>query len=46
MKESFLEGLQKITDRCFAQELMSGHTTFRVCGPAEYYLCPRREQLS
>ncbi len=46
MKESFLEGLQKITDRCFAQEHMSGHTTFRVGGPAEYYVCPRREQLS
>ncbi len=46
MKESFLEGLQKITDRCFVQEHMSGHTTFRVGGPAEYYVCPRREQLS
>ena len=27
------------------QELMKGHTTFRIGGPADYYACPKAEEL-
>ena len=46
MNESFLEGLKKITEQCFAQEKMSSHTTFRAGGPAEYYIRPKRAQVA
>lgn len=46
MNESFLEGLQKITEQCFVQENMSSHTTFRTGGPAEYYVRPKRTQVA
>jgi len=46
VNESFLEGLQKITEQCFVQENMSSHTTFRTGGPAEYYVRPKRTQVA
>ncbi len=46
MEESFLERLQKITKRCLTEEKMSAHTTFRVGGPAQYYVCPKRGQVA
>ena len=47
MSDVFWKQLQQITGsgRCFRQENMSGHTTFRVGGPAEYYVCPERAQI-
>lgn len=46
MNESFLKGLQKITEQCLIQENMSRHTTFRAGGPAEYYVRPKRAQIA
>ena len=48
MNEIFFRDLQQIagTERCFAGENMSGHTTFRVGGPAEYYVRPKRTQVA
>ncbi|MEY8391576.1 UDP-N-acetylmuramate dehydrogenase [Lachnospiraceae bacterium] len=46
MKESFWEELRKITEHCFAEEKMSGHTTFHAGGPAEYYVRPKRMQVA
>lgn len=48
MSDTFWRQLQEITGegRCFRQEPMSGHTTFRVGGPAEYYACPKRSQIA
>lgn len=47
MSDVFWKQLQQITgsSRCFRQENMSRHTTFRVGGPAEYYVCPERAQI-
>lgn len=48
MNEIFFRDLQRIAgeERCFAEEKMSSHTTFRVGGPAEYYVRPRRIQVA
>ena len=46
MNESFLKGLQKITEQCLTQENMSRHTTFRAGGPAEYYVRPKRTEIA
>lgn len=48
MSDIFWKRLREITGdgRCFRQEDMSRHTTFRVGGPAEYYACPGREQVT
>lgn len=48
MNEIFFRDLQKIAgeERCYAGEKMSSHTTFRVGGPAEYYVRPRRTQVA
>lgn len=47
MSEIFWKQLQKIAgeEQCFRQEKMSNHTTFKVGGPAEYYVCPSRTQV-
>lgn len=47
MSEKFWKELVETAGegRCFRQESMSGHTTFKVGGPAEYYVCPGREQI-
>lgn len=43
----FLEQLRKILEeeQCCTQENMSSHVTFRVGGPAEYYVKPSRKQI-
>ncbi len=48
MSDVFWNELQEITgcERCFKQEKMSVHTTFKVGGPAEYFACPKREQIA
>lgn len=48
MSGIFWKQLQQITGsgRCFRQEDMGRHTTFRVGGPAEYYVCPERAQIA
>ncbi|MCI9447639.1 MAG: UDP-N-acetylmuramate dehydrogenase [Lachnospiraceae bacterium] len=48
MSDTFWRQLQEITGeaRCFRQEPMGRHTTFRVGGPAEYYACPKRSQIA
>lgn len=48
MSDVFWNELQEITgcERCFRQEKMSAHTTFKVGGPAEYFACPKREQIA
>lgn len=48
MSDIFWSELRKITGdgQCSRQEAMSAHTTFRVGGPAEYYACPKREQVA
>lgn len=47
MSDVFWKQLQQIagSDRCFRQEDMGKHTSFRVGGPAEYYVCPGRAQI-
>lgn len=47
MSEIFWKQLQKIAGeaQCFRQENMSNHTTFKVGGPAEYYVCAGRAQV-
>lgn len=42
MKENILNKFAQIMgkDRIFADEPMKKHTTFRIGGPADYYLCP------
>lgn len=47
MNEVFLGQLREIlnSDQCFTQEEMKRHTTFRVGGPAEYYVRPKRSQI-
>lgn len=46
MNELFWKDLQRITPQCWQQENMSSHTTFRVGGPADYYVRPRIEQAA
>lgn len=48
MSDSFWRQLQEIAGegQCSRQEMMSRHTTFRVGGPAEYYVCPKRTQVA
>ncbi len=48
MNKIFFQDLQRIVGakRCFAEEKMSSHTTFRVGGPAEYYVRPKRTQVA
>ena len=48
MALSFEEKLRQILteDQIFLQEPMSGHTTFRVGGPADYYLRPGAGQAA
>lgn len=48
MTLSFEEKLRQILteDQIFVQEPMSGHTTFRVGGPADYYLRPGAGQAA
>lgn len=48
MSEIFWKQLQEIAgnEQCSRQEKMSNHTTFRVGGPAEYYVCPGRTQVA
>lgn len=48
MSDLFWKELQEITgnERCFRQENMRRHTTFKVGGPAEYFACPKREQIA
>lgn len=46
MNELFWEELQKITSQCWTQERMGSHTTFRVGGPADYYVRPKVEQAA
>lgn len=48
MALSFEEKLRQILteDQIFLQEPMSGHTTFRVGGPADYYLRPEAGQAA
>lgn len=48
MSDLFWNELQEITgsERCFRQENMRKHTTFKVGGPAEYFTCPKREQIA
>lgn len=47
LKENFEKALQDLagTDRVLMGEPMEKHTTFRVGGPADYYILPKREQL-
>ena len=48
MNEIFFRDLQRIAgeERCFAEEKMRRPNTFRVGGPAEYYVRPRRIQVA
>lgn len=46
MDRQFLEELEKIAGPVLRQEPMSGHTTFRVGGPADMLVRPRTEQLA
>lgn len=48
MSDIFWKQLQEITGsgKCFRQERMGKHTTFRVGGPADYYVCPSRAQVA
>lgn len=48
MMKKFEEALWNLTEekRIFKEEPMAKHTTFRVGGPAEYYLMPDRKELS
>lgn len=48
MNDSFWRQLQEIAgeEQCFRQEMMCRHTTFKVGGPAEYYVCPKRAQVA
>ncbi|MEG1361554.1 MAG: UDP-N-acetylmuramate dehydrogenase [Lachnospiraceae bacterium] len=47
MGKDFLSDLEELLDReqILTEELMSRHTTFRVGGPAEFYLQPRADQI-
>lgn len=47
MMKKFEEALWNLTEekRMFKEEPMAKHTTFRVGGPAEYYLMPDRREL-
>lgn len=47
LKENFEKALLDLTgaDRVLVGEPMEKHTTFRVGGPADYYILPKREQL-
>ncbi|MCI8484679.1 MAG: UDP-N-acetylmuramate dehydrogenase [Lachnospiraceae bacterium] len=47
MSDNFFRGLQNLLEpeQCCRQEAMSSHITFRVGGPAEYYVRPGREQI-
>ncbi|MFG6384367.1 MAG: UDP-N-acetylmuramate dehydrogenase [Lachnospiraceae bacterium] len=47
MSEIFEKNLQEILDaeQYYIKESMSKHTTFRVGGPAEYYVRPSRKQI-
>lgn len=47
MMKKFEEALWNLTEekRIFKEEPMAKHTTFRVGGPAEYYLMPDRKEL-
>lgn len=47
-KENFEKSLCRVigAERILTQEPMGRHTTFRVGGPAEYYLTPRGEELA
>lgn len=47
MMKKFEEALWNLTEekRIFKEEPMAKHTTFRVGGPAEYYLMPDRREL-
>lgn len=47
MKEIFLRRLGEIlnSEQCCTKENMGGHTTFKVGGPAEYYVRPKRSQI-
>ena len=40
----FEEQLQKLNIECRIDESLSGHTTFRVGGPARYFVLPENEQ--
>lgn len=48
MSDNFFRNLQNLLEpeQCCRQEAMSSHITFRVGGPAEYYVRPKREQIS
>lgn len=46
MNRQFLEELEKIAGPVLMQEPMSGHTTFRVGGPADMLVRPKKEQLA
>lgn len=48
MKISLYEELKKILpqEKIFCEEPMSRHTTFRIGGPADYYIQPDVRQLS
>lgn len=43
MKKNFLDRVTEIIDkeRVFMDEPMSKHTTFRIGGPADYFVCPK-----
>lgn len=47
MSDIFEKELQKVmdTERVLMQEPMKKHTTFRVGGPAEYYMIPKRDEI-
>lgn len=47
LNEIFAEQLRKILgeEQCFIQEPMSRHITFRVGGPADYYVRPTGQQI-
>lgn len=47
MSDIFEKELQKVmdTERVLKQEPMKKHTTFRVGGPAEYYMIPKRDEI-
>lgn len=47
-KENFEKALRRMigAERILTQEPMEKHTTFRVGGPAEYYLTPAEEELA
>ena len=47
MNEEFFSQLQTIVgkEQCLSEESMAAHTTFRVGGPAEYYVRPTTGQI-